>query len=108
MKRLLILLAAACILLVGPTIGEVVQKDYISDFSTGSDGWYARSAGGAVGTVTVDGAFLITGRTASWNSPGRDFALVPGMTYRIEVEVSQGDMSNTPFILSVAHTRDGQ
>ena len=79
--------------------------DYTSDFSEGEDGWYARSAGGASISV-VDGALFITGRTATWNSPGRDFALVPGKTYNLSVLVKQDQVDSTGFILSIAHTRD--
>ena len=79
--------------------------DYVSDFSAGEDGWYARSAGGAAVSV-VDEALFITGRTATWNSPGRDFALVPGKTYNMSVLVKQDQVDSTGFILSIAHTRD--
>ena len=79
--------------------------DYTSDFSEGEDGWYARSAGGAAVSV-VDEALFITGRTATWNSPGRDFALVPGKTYNMSVLVKQDQVDSTGFILSIAHTRD--
>ena len=54
---------------------EAPAVAYDSDFSGGTDGWYARSAGGAAVTVTDEQGLLITGRTATWNSPGRDFAL---------------------------------
>ena len=81
--------------------------DYTSDFSSGEDGWYARSAGTASIQV-VDGALFITGRTATWNSPGRDFALVPGKTYNLSVLVKQDQVASTGFILSIAHSRDGE
>ena len=81
--------------------------DYTSDFSAGEDGWYARSAGTASVQV-VDGALFITGRTATWNSPGRDFALVPGKTYNLSVLVRQDQVASTGFILSIAHSRDGE
>ena len=49
---------------------EEVFRSYASDFSQGTDGWYARSAGEASISV-ADGALTITGRTggptgASW------------------------------------------
>lgn len=56
---------------------DAPQIHYTSDFTSGTDGWYARSAGGAAIETTADGLY-ITGRTATWNSPGRDFDLVPG------------------------------
>ncbi len=80
--------------------------DYTSDFSQGEDGWYARSGGGASISVTDEQGLLIVGRTATWNSPGRDFALVPGKTYNLSVLVKQDQLDSTGFILSIAHTRD--
>lgn len=94
---------------VGAAPEEVVSTeppiDYTSDFSEGEDGWYARSGGGA-SIAVVDDALFITGRTATWNSPGRDFALVPGKTYNLSVLVKQDQLPSTGFILSIAHTRD--
>ena len=80
--------------------------DYTSDFSQGEDGWYARSGGGASIYVTDEQGLMIIGRTATWNSPGRDFALVPGKTYNLSVLVKQDQSDSTGFILSIAHTRD--
>lgn len=81
--------------------------DYTSDFSSGTDGWYARSNGSASIAVTEEGLY-ITGRTSTWNSPGRDFELVPGHTYNVSVQVKQDELDSCSFILSVAHTRDGE
>lgn len=77
--------------------------EYASDFSKGADGWYARSAGGASVSVTDEKALLITGRTATWNSPGRDFPLVAGKTYNLSVQVKQEQLDSANFILSIAH-----
>ena len=85
---------------------SVPPVDYASDFTNGADGWYARSAGGAAVSVTEEGGLLITGRTATWNSPGRDFELVTGKTYSLTVLVKQDQVDSTGFILSIAHTRD--
>lgn len=81
--------------------------DYKSDFSNGTDGWYARSAGGASISVTEEQGLLIIGRDATWNSPGRDFALVPGKTYNMSVQVKQDQLDSTGFLLSIAHTKGG-
>ena len=81
--------------------------DYKSDFSSGTDGWYARSAGGASISVTEEQGLLIVGRDATWNSPGRDFALVPGKTYNMSVQVKQDQLDSTGFLLSIAHTKGG-
>ena len=80
--------------------------DYVSDFSEGEDGWYARSSGSASISVTDEQGLKIVGRTSTWNSPGRDFALVPGKTYNLSVLVKQDQLDSTGFILSIAHTRD--
>lgn len=76
---------------------------YLSDFTEGADGWYARSAGTA--TVDVkDGCLLIEGRASNWNSPGRDFDLVPGARYLLSVQVRQEQVDSADFMISVAHT----
>ena len=75
MKRLIALLTAGCLLFSAAAFAQESWADYRSDFSAGTDGWYARSAGTASISVT-DGALLITGREAAWNSPGRDFDLI--------------------------------
>ena len=97
------------------TVGEAEEVaesteppiEYKSDFSAGTDGWYARSAGSASLSVTEEQGLLITGRTATWNSPGRDFALVTGKTYNISVLVKQDVTDSTGLMVSVAHSRDG-
>ena len=81
--------------------------DYTSDFSAGTDGWYARSTGTASLSVTDEQGLLITGRTATWNSPGRDFALVTGKTYNISVLVKQDVTDATGLMVSVEHSKDG-
>ena len=81
--------------------------DYTSDFSAGTDGWYARSTGTASLSVTDEQGLLITGRTATWNSPGRDFALVTGKTYNISVLVKQDVTDATGLMVSVEHRKDG-
>ncbi len=79
---------------------------YLSDFSTGTDGWYARSMGQAVVSVE-DGALRIEGWTNDWNSPGRDFDLIPGGRYDFSVQVRQNQADAASFMVSVAHTVDG-
>ena len=78
------------------TVGEAPAAEasdapalaYESDFSAGTDGWYARSAGGATVSVTAEQGLLIEGRSATWNSPGRDFDLTTGKTYTLSVLVA--------------------
>lgn len=88
----------------------VAQEDtfqpYASDFSAGNDGWYARSEGTATLEVK-DGALYIHGRTATWNSPGRDFELTAGNTYRVSLMVMQEEKDNVEFMLSAAHSKNG-
>lgn len=80
--------------------------DYQSDFSAGTDGWYARSAGTA-SISAQDGALTITGREATWNSPGRDFPLIAGTTYQVGVYVRQDAVDKADFMISAAHFRGG-
>ena len=77
---------------------------YTSDFSRNEDGWYGR---GAMSARTADGTLKTTGRQSSWNSPGRDFALVEGGKYELSVEVMQDEAESAGFMISVAHTAGG-
>lgn len=80
---------------------------YVSDFSAGPDGWVARSMGSAQLAVLEEGALRIEGRTDDWNSPGRDFDLIPGGRYEFSVQVRQDALDAANFMVSVAHTVDG-
>lgn len=104
MKKWMLFLLVTAMCMTGAIAEEM---EYRSDFSAGTDGWYARSGGGAVIEVTDDG-LLITGRNATWNSPGRVFSLVPEEQYLISVEVKQDAMAEGRFILSVEHAKDGE
>ena len=81
--------------------------DYKSDFSQGEDGWYPRSTGTAKLSLTEEQGLLITGRTAAWNSPGRDFPLVTGKTYSISVLVKQDEADSANLMISVEHSKEG-
>lgn len=105
MKRLLSILMIL-VLLVPCALSEAPSPVYASDFSIGTDGWYARSMGSAKISVT-DGVLTITGRTDSWNSPGRDFPLVCGGKYEMSVMVYQDEIPSATLMISVAHTKDG-
>ncbi len=88
-------------------VNDAPPMDYRSDFSEGLDGWYPRSGNEAAAlTVTEEGGILMTGRTGTWNSPGRDFELVPGRTYNVSVLVKQETGEPLNFILSCAKTRN--
>ncbi len=90
-------------------VNDAPPMDYRSDFSQGLDGWYPRSGNAdAALTVTEEGGILMTGRTGTWNSPGRDFELIPGRTYNITVLVKQETGEALNFIVSLAKTRDEQ
>ena len=89
LKKIVSVCLAACLVCAGCALAEEGSfVSYHSDFSAGTDGWYARSAGGASVSVTEEG-LKITGRTASWNSPGRDFPLQAGKEYALSVRVRQ-------------------
>lgn len=104
-----ILAAVLALSITAFAMGEA-QTVYQSDFTKGEDGWYARSVGGAtVKVLKEENALRIQGRTADWNSPGRDFDLVAGVAYEMSVQVRQNDMDNVEFIVSIAHsTEDGE
>ena len=107
MKRFLALLLTLLLVMPAIALGEANDYgNYTSDFTAGTDGWYARSAGEAA--VSVSGnALTITGRNATWNSPGRDFNLLPGKKYKISVQVLQSSEANVEFMISAAHSKNG-
>lgn len=100
-----ILMALLCLMMLAG-LAQAEGIDYASDFSHGTDGWYPRSMGEATLQVTTEG-LAIVGRTATWNSPGRAFDLVPGETYTISVEVKQDALPSGRFMLSVEHALGG-
>ncbi len=107
MYRLLAFLLALMLALpVLAVAEEETLVSYTSDFSQGTDGWYPRSAGQAA-LIAEDGILTITGRDASWNSPGRDFNLQPGKKYLISVQVMHHEDEPFELMLSAAHSRDG-
>lgn len=90
-----------------PAFAEDDSIIYQSDFSLGTDGWYARSTGSASISVTQEDALGITGRSDSWHSPGRYFALIPGGVYEISAKVRQNEADSATFMISVAHSKSG-
>ena len=100
-------LALVCLLMMPAAASAEDTAAYVSDFSAGFDGWYARSTGGASVEITPEQTLAISGRTATWHSMGRDFMLKAGESYRLNVLVRQNDLNEAKFILSVAHTRQG-
>lgn len=109
MKKVLSILLALFMLLTGFAFAETEAAPFVgysSDFTNGTDGWYARSVDGAAIEVTGDG-LRITGRTASWNSPGRDFNFTPGTKYEFTVKVLQSDLPSAEFMVSMAHSKSG-
>ena len=105
MKRILALLTAVC--LAGGcacALADNAKTIYISDFSTDKDGWYGR---GAVSFRTEESTLRTEQRSSDWNSPGRDFDLVPGGKYELSVEVKQDEQENASFMISVAHSAAG-
>ena len=108
MKKVMLLLLAAVLAIGGASaLAEGDATVYLSDFTGGLDGWYARSTGSAQVSVLPEGALHIVGRTDNWNSPGRDFALVTGGKYDLSVEIRQQDVDKANFMISVAHSLDG-
>ncbi|MBQ4639644.1 MAG: endo-1,4-beta-xylanase [Clostridia bacterium] len=109
MKRFIavLLTAVLCLSLVGHAQEEAPFTGYYSDFTMGLDGWYPRSADNTVELKRLGYVIEVRGRTASWNSPGRDFPLLAGVKYRFSVDVKQTAVESAEFMVSVAHTRDG-
>jgi len=101
MKRILIALLTLLLLC---SVTHAAQLDYHSDFSVSTDGWYGR---GCSVRWTEEG-LLTDFRTATWNSPGHAFELVPGEMYTISVEVMQKKLDTGRFILSCEHARGGE
>ena len=102
----LVLIAVLSLSLAGNALAES-EIVYKSEFIQWADGWYARSAGGAEVFLTKDQSLLIEGRTADWNSPGRDSDLVTGEEYELSVQVRQNGADSARFMISVAHSVDG-
>ncbi len=102
LSRLLCLLLALTLFL--PV--HATAENYVSNFTSGFDGWYARSAGLAR-IELADGALRISRRSMDWHSPGRDFLFSPGSTAQLSVEVMQDSQDVAEFILSVAHSNAG-
>jgi len=106
MKKTLALLTALLLMsLVFSAISE--ELNYMSIFDSNFDGWYPRSTGGAALDI-VEGSIQITGRSQDWNSPGRDFNLVPGQAYEVAVQVYQEEVDSASFLISAAHRKDGR
>ena len=104
-KKLLIVLMILSLLgTCVPAAAGDAKDIYSSDFTKDTDGWYGR---GAQSAATPDGTLKTTGRTSSWNSPGRDFNLIEGGKYVLSVEVKQDDLNSANFMISVAHTASG-
>jgi endo-1,4-beta-xylanase len=106
MKRLLGIVLS--LMLLGSLDSALaLEKEYMSLFDMGFDGWYARSTGGA--QLDLDkGSVHITGRSQDWHSPGRDFLLVSGCSYELSALVYQNEADSATFLISVAHTINGK
>ena len=107
MRKMMVIVLAALLAFGGVSALAEAETVYASDFSGGTDGWYPRSTGTAKLSLTEDGALRIEGRDANWHSPGRDFALIPGSRYLMQVQVRQDQADSAGFMISVAHSVDG-
>ena len=103
-KLLAILLIVSILGACASAMAGKAAEIYHSDFSAGEDGWYGR---GCQSFRTADNTLKSIGRTAAWNSPGRDFDLIEGVKYQMSVEVLQKDVKNAQFMISIAHTKNG-
>lgn len=106
MKKLIAPLLVLCLALSFAS-ASMEEMSYMSIFDSSFDGWYPRSNGGAALSI-VQGSIRITGRSQDWHSPGRDFDLVPGKAYELQVLVYQDEADSASFILSAAHKKGGR
>ena len=108
MKRFLAVILLLALMVPAFAMAEEMPfMGYYSDFTMGMDGWYPRSADGNTVINRLGYVVEIKGRTAAWNSPGRDFPLQPGVKYIFSVDVRQTNVPEAEFMVSVAHSRDG-
>lgn len=108
MKRFLAVILLLALMMPAFAMAEEMPfMGYYSDFTMGMDGWYPRSADGNTVINRLGYVVEIKGRTAAWNSPGRDFPLQPGVKYIFSVDVRQTNVPEAEFMVSVAHSRDG-
>ena len=107
-KKLLISLTALSLLVscLGIATAQEANVFYQSSFGAGDDGWYARGATRSY--HTTEATLRTEGRTSDWNSPGRNFELVPDNLYELSVEVFQDEADSAAFMISIAHSKDGQ
>ena len=90
MKRFLAVILLLALMVPAFAMAEEMPfMGYYSDFTMGMDGWYPRSADGTMEIKRMGYAVEMRGRTAAWNSPGRDFDLKAGEKYIFSVEVKQ-------------------
>lgn len=101
-KRILSLISLMLAMVMGlisiPAMAENAVV-YESAFAAGDDGWYSRGAGKVY--HTTEATLKTEGRTADWNSPGRNFELVAGNEYVVSVEILQDAADNANFIISM-------
>ncbi len=107
MRTLLLVMVLILLFTCCSAWGESMATVYLSGFGQSADGWVARSEGSASVALEKPNALHITGRQKDWNSPGREFALVPGVTYRLGVQVCQHQADSARFMISVAHSNGG-
>lgn len=108
MKRFVVVLLMLALMLPCFAVAEETPfMGYYSDFTMGLDGWYPRSADGQMEIKRLGYVVEMKGRTAAWNSPGRDFPLQAGEKYIFSVDVKQTALESAEFMVSVAHTKDG-
>ena len=107
MRRVLSLLLLFLLLSCAHAISEEQNMLYQSDYSSGTDGWYARSMGSARIGATQEASLSVQGRSDNWHSPGRNFDLKQGVRYELSVQVRQTEAAQARFMISVAHKLSG-
>ena len=106
MKKLISLLLALCLLLsLSSALADGNTLVYASDFTAGTDEWFARGAESVF--RTTEATLRTEGRTSDWNSTGRYFELVAGNRYNLSVEVYQDGEDSAAFMISLERSLDG-
>ncbi len=111
MKKLISLLLVLVMML--PVFSVMAEEEYLTSYSAvfewgDMEGWHARSADGGAKLNLVANMLNIKGRTEPWNSIAKEFNFQPGTEYSYSLEVRQMTLDTADFILSMAHSKDGQ
>ena len=109
MKKTLSLLLACAFALMGGVSAKAEETAiiYQSNFTAGTDGWFARTAGAAAVEQAEFTALKVTNRQADGDSAARELRLESGVTYTFSVQVRQDGADAADFVISAASSLNG-